>query len=685
MALLRRLLRWLAIGLGVALTIAIVAPLVLLAIGIQVEVTQFAPLVAERGSEALGRELRLDGPVYVVPSYWPTLEIHDVSIADPYGDEGAEFARLSRARVVISLVSALRGKLELDELSADGVRLNLVRHADGNASWAFRLPASEPETAEPAVEAREDAAAEPRPSERRIFEELEELALRDIAVTWRDETSGTDETLVVDECLGAAARGEPIRLTIRGGFRDVPFTVRVGAGHLADLLTARPELPLDLEVDLGNAHLAIGLQLAELDEAAADADTAEAARAAQAQGTYGLSFSVDRLDRLNRPLSLALPPLGPVDLRAEAKIERHSWNLHTLRLRVGDTRLTGSASIERGVERPLARFELTSRTLRIDDFIAEGWSFAGGSEAEPAPQAAAEAATHGEAPRALLDPDAMRLLDARLHVKVDDVVSGDESLGGGELRAQLQDGRFDLDPLHVDVPGGSVRLTSSLEMKHGRTRARFALVTEHFDLGVLARRAAPDSTMGGTLDIDMKIEANAPSPTGLMAYADGTLDASFQPLNLEAGLLDLWAVNLVASVLPVVSGGDSNVNCVVALLDLEDGIMTSQSILIDTSRIQVGGTARVDFHEQHVRALLQPRPKRPQFFSLGTPVNVEGDFEDFGVGVSALDLAGTVVRVVTDLATYPARLLFVRPLPKDGREACAQARVRVEPSAAAKP
>ncbi len=678
MALVRRLLRWLAIGFAIALAILIVAPLVLLAIGIQVEVTQFAPLVAERGSAALGRELRLDGPVYVVPSYWPTLEVHDVSIADPYGGEGAEFARLARARVVLSLISILRGKIELDELSADGVRLNLVRYADGDASWAFELPAAEAETPDPAPE-----AAEHETGQTRIFEELEELAFRDIAVTWRDETSGVAEQLMVEECLGAAARGEPIRLSIRGRFREVPFAVRVGAGHLADLLTARPELPLDLELDLGTAHMEIALQLAELDEAALDPDTAavDSVRAAQARGSYRLAFSVDRLDRLNRPLSLMLPPLGPVDVRAEAKIGGDEWSLHTLRIGVGDTRLVGNASIARGAARPLATFELTSRSFRVDDFLAEGWSAAGGAESEPEADTTQASAEPGAAEdqRALLDPEVMRLIDARLRVRVDDVVSGDESLGGGELRAELANGRVQIDPLRVDVPGGTLRLKASLQADATHTVARIEFETEHFDVGVLARRTAPDSTMGGILDVDMLVEADSPDPNNLMAYADGRLDVSLRPVNLEAGLIDLWAVNLVASVLPVVSGGDSNVNCVVAVLDLEDGIMTSRSILIDTSRIQVGGRASVDFHEQRVSALLQPRPKRPQFFSLGTPVKVDGDFEDFGVGVSALDLAGTAVRMVTDLATYPARLLFIRPLPKDGEEACAQARLRIEP------
>ena len=360
---------------------------------------------------------------------------------------------------------------------------------------------------------------------------------------------------MVEECLGAAARGEPIRLTIRGSFREVPFAVRLGAGHLADLLTARPELPLDLELDLGTAHMEIALQLAELDEAALDAApdaaTGDSVRAAQARGSYRLVFSVDRLDRLNRPLSLALPPLGPVDVRAQAKIGRDEWNLHTLRLGVGDTRLVGHASIAKGAARPLASFELTSRSFRIDDFVAEGWSFAGGAEAEPEAETSQEvpaATTGGEEPRALLDPRddaAPRRAPPR------------EGGRGGEWRrvprrwrAARPAGRRALRARPPPAHRRPRRHRSVAHLVAGRwTRGarsqRIAFETEHFDLGVLApsHPPRPTPTMGGILDVDMAVEVDAPDPTNLMAYADGKFDVFFQPVNLEAGLIDLWAVN----------------------------------------------------------------------------------------------------------------------------------------------
>jgi uncharacterized protein involved in outer membrane biogenesis len=682
-----RILRILLIAGAIVVAVAIAAPLILLAVGISVDVSRLGPQVSEIATDALGRKVTLDGPIYIVPSYWPTLEIHGLRIADPFGAEDAEFMRLGRARVVLDLLPLLRSaRVALDEIKADYVRLNLVRYADGNASWAFEGvggPAEE-ETAAP-------ADAEEKEAGRSLaFAELEELELRDIAVAWHDQETGERENLIVEECTGAAVAGEPIRLSLAGSVREKPFELRLGAGHLSDLLTARPEMPLDLELSVAGARLAIGLDFDALDAPLAE-DTEVGARAA---GSYWLTFELKRLDELGRLLGIELPPLGPIAVRAEAQIEPKHWQLSELALRVGETRLDGSASIRDGAQRPLAELELTSTRFRIDDFQAEGWSLAGGPDkgeaqasqapAEPSPDAPpAEEPTPGAAEprRAVLDPEVMRLLDAKVALRVDEVLLGEERLGGGELAAGLEDGRLVVDPLVLEIPGGAFALQTELAVDAGDTRAHLAMQVEAFDLGVLARRADPETEMGGIFDLDVELSAHAPDPASLMTGANGHVDVSFEPVNLEAGLLDLWAVNLVAAVLPVVAGGESHINCVVALLDLVDGRMEAQSILIDTTRIQVAGEFDADFHTQKLHAMLQPRPKKPQFFSLGTPVQVNGSFDDFGVGVSALDLAGTVVSLVTDVATFPVRFLFLKRVSPDGKEACAAARQRPPPQA----
>jgi len=92
--------------------------------------------------------------------------------------------------------------------------------------------------------------------------------------------------------------------------------------------------------------------------------------------------------------------------------------------------------------------------------------------------------------------------------------------------------------------------------------------------------------------------------------------------------------------------------------------------------MRVAGQARVDFGEERVRVALAPRAKRPTAFNLATPITVDGRFDDFGVGVSAADLLGTVVRLATGIVEVPVRYLTGDVLPEDGTADCRAALAR---------
>jgi hypothetical protein len=210
-------------------------------------------------------------------------------------------------------------------------------------------------------------------------------------------------------------------------------------------------------------------------------------------------------------------------------------------------------------------------------------------------------------------------------------------------------------------------------------RADLAARIERFDYGILARRLDPANDASGLLTLDLALSSRAPKGKRLMPYASGHFDVGVFPEAFAASVIDLWAVNLVMAVIPIVdSGEDSNLNCLVASLDVEDGIMRERSILMDTSRMRVSGQATVDFRKQRVRARLKPKAKRPQFFSLATPVRVNGSFEDFGVRLKPRALVGTVIRLAASPVEVPVRHLIRDILPEDGTPDCLAALERID-------
>jgi AsmA-like C-terminal region len=284
---------------------------------------------------------------------------------------------------------------------------------------------------------------------------------------------------------------------------------------------------------------------------------------------------------------------------------------------------------------------------------------------------AKEAAAQGQK---LLSPEVLRQLDASLIVDVQEVLSGRDRLGSGALHAKLADGKFVLDPAEVNTAGGSAYMTFTYEPTETDVAVQANIRTERFDYGILARRIKPDTDLQGLLSLEMAISARAPTLDALMQHADGHIDFAVWPKNFKSGIFDLWAVNLLAALVPAVDPAkESIVNCAIARFDLRDGTLTQDKILMDTSRMRVSGQGMVNFNTEALAFRLVPTAKSPQFFSLATPVGVTGAITNFKIGVSGSDVMETVARLFTSVIVVPVESLFGRKLPRDGADVCANA------------
>jgi uncharacterized protein involved in outer membrane biogenesis len=268
----------------------------------------------------------------------------------------------------------------------------------------------------------------------------------------------------------------------------------------------------------------------------------------------------------------------------------------------------------------------------------------------------------------------MRSHNGQMTLAVKEVLSGTDHLGSGQFKATLKNGRFLLDPFQLDIPGGSVNLAFAFEPTETEVALETSAKIDQFDYGVLARRVKPESKMGGMLTLDVNVKARAKSIDTIMQHADGYIDFAIVPKDFEADVFELWAVNLLAAVLPRLDSEKSSVvNCGVFRFDLKDGIMKEDAILVDTTKMQVRGKADVDFKTKKVRLILAPKAKRPEFFSLATPIRAEGSFSDFGIGINPGGLIGTTIRFTTSPVFVPLQRLFLENEPADGETACAAA------------
>ncbi len=183
-----------AIALGVVLLV--------LAAGAVWLVTRFDP--ADYKSVAIewmkthhNRTLEIDGPIKL--SVFPRLEVRLAGVSLSEAGRPDPFAALAEASLAVEVLPLLRGRLAVDRVEAQGVRLVLLRDAKGRRNIDDLL--------------RPSAGAEPASGPALEFD-MSRIQLSDVQARVKDEVAGIDGELVLKE-LSAGRMASQVESSLR--------------------------------------------------------------------------------------------------------------------------------------------------------------------------------------------------------------------------------------------------------------------------------------------------------------------------------------------------------------------------------------------------------------------------------------------------------------------------------------
>jgi len=484
-------------------------------------------------------------------------------------------------------------------------------------------------------------------------------------VTLRDPNTRAEARVALESGLLRAAPGDKVRLDLKGTIDDNPVAIGVQTASAQDLVN--PKLPVPFKLDMEAAATRMEFSGA----VARPLGNREVELAMEVRGT--------RLDTLNKLARASLPPWGPWSAVGKFRMSARGYEVDDLVLMVRESALHGQGRFDTTTEPPRIEITLAAPKIQLDDFKLEGWS---PFEKKPADETdktlsadelRTKAAEASKQAQELLSPAVLRRQNAYLTVQVDQVYTGQDELGGGKLVAKLENGRADIGPVELEVPGGSARLSLGYEPTEQDVKVDTRIDVKKFDYGILARRIKPETDVHGTFSLNVDVTSRARYLSDILRHGNGRIDFAVWPENMQSGIFDLWAVNVLVALIPVVDPGKaSKVNCAIGRFELTDGKLVDRTILLDTGRMRVTGKGWADFGSETINLRMRPQAKTAQFLSLATPIEVSGTFSDFKIGVSPGDVIETVGRLATSIIWVPLQKLFGKKIPQDGSDVCGE-------------
>ena len=459
----------------------------------------------------------------------------------------------------------------------------------------------------------------------------------------------------VNEATFGAATGEPIRGRLDGTIAQTPVQIELSSGTFADFAGDASHLPFALAAHAAGTRLTLEGEV-----------TLPLGSAAQ------LTFQIggERLDTLNDLARVELPAWGPWSLRGPIRMTPSGYELQGLLLAVGQSRLSGTGKLDISGLRPRLDVQVAAPRIHLDDFPMPKRLIDDPRPGNTDGLRVTASALAGRTDR-LLSAGFLRRLDASIDVEASEVLSGADRLADGKLHFKLTDGRLHLDPAVVNLPGGSMRLSLSYDLKGAEVDFAAAAQVERFDYGIIARRLGRADDVRGLFSLNVDIAGRAPSLDTVMNNANGRFDLAVWPTELRSGIFKLWSVNLVLTLLPLIDiGGASQVNCIVGRFDLNNGDLTSDKIMIDMTEVRIRGEGHANLATEELAFVFRPRAKGLALFRLQTPLRVTGTLEDQHFGYDWRDAVESVLRLIASPILLPIERFTLGPLPRDGADLC---------------
>lgn len=355
-----------------------------------------------------------------------------------------------------------------------------------------------------------------------------------------------------------------------------------------------------------------------------------------------------------------------------------------LNARKGSSELTGFARLSSLADRRKLDIDLTAPRIQTYDFVgvADQWRKAQAYEADGSIGAGEAGLDEAATPELAKDEGNMVLIfddfitalvaesDVELNVSVADLAAGDYKLGTGELRLRLDEDGMAIDPLSIRYDEGSVDVTYGVASDADQRNVKLDVLVDNLQVGGLLPLLNPDIDVDAMLYLDADLGAETVVGELGIDTIQGEIMLLAIPQDLDAGVLDLWATNLVLALLPTPDTGDKVMNCMVASFEVEEGVLSTKNILLDSTDIIVRGRGDISVPLQELDLLVAPQAKRERFFSVSTPVRVTGPWDDYQIGVEPGGFIGTLFRWYMSLVYVPFKWLTGERFPADGLETC---------------
>jgi uncharacterized protein involved in outer membrane biogenesis len=432
-------------------------------------------------------------------------------------------------------------------------------------------------------------------------------------LTYATEIAGQTVKIQVESAALAARRDQPLTGTFSGMVQGQAFKAEVSTANLKEIPRANTPLPVRVAIQTKDFQL-------------------------KTEGSIARPFKKHEFDLQYEMAGKEIEGLDPladftIPLRGEFSARgritgRGNRFTYEEDLRVGKSDLKAEITVLREPPRPKITARIVASQIHMDDvdlFDADK-------------EAAAPRDQSRVIPDYTLPLDDLLSVDLDLDIKAERIRAPLGDLGEFVSKVSLKEGRFKFSLNVTGFMGARINSEFDLNAAADPPLIKIQINAKDLDFGYFLNSMGITDLVKGQVDLLVDLSGSGATRYSFLENATGRITIIGGPGQIAGRRIDLWAADLIPTMLSASWQRDdvTETNCMVAHLELKEGLAEIEDLLLDTQRITIAASGTLDLETESLNVVIAPRPKRPSMVSLANPVRIEGTLAEPEVSVTRI-------------------------------------------------
>lgn len=576
--------------LGIIILLLLLAVIVLVTF---VSPNRFKPVLTDQVQKFTGRELIVDGDLSW--SFFPYLGVTagHMSLGNPSDFKQKTFAEFSSATVGVKLMPLFSGRVESSGIALHGMKLTLIKKADGKANWVFQKTVT-------ANEATNAPASRTNYAAGSLGVAVSSVDITDADVTWIDEQS--KQTISIQHFNFHAKK---INFT-----KPVPVSMDLDFSVKNPVLTGHATLTSDVAFNLDK-------QIYSLRDVDFVVQTTKGDKKINAHVTG--------------------------DLVADLAEQTLQWT--NFKANVADLNLTGKLNVQQLTSAPQAtgHFDIKPFDLKalLKDLGQDNEKLQVAKDVDGSVDFSASA----------------KAIKVTGLIKIDEVQAAKVKLTKVNANVNFQDGTLNLSPVTANLYEGNLIAQSKVNLNTPAPEIALQGNLTNIQAGPLLQDlGGPNQKfkLTGAANVALKVTTVGTDGATIVKNLNGTSKINLTNGTIEGADLGYY-VDAASELVSKQSVSSTNTNKTTfgnlsATAVIQNGVITNNDLLLDSPRFDTKGKGTINLVAKNIDYSLQTSVKQTQintvksFAGVMIPILIKGDLESPSVRLDTSLLLKTVAQ-----------------------------------------